>query len=107
MPIKEAIWDARAKWKDIGRKLKLTEGDIDAIHKRDDGECLHRVLLQWIRTGRATMLDLLAALESKIIDRLDIVKKIQSLPGEKQTELGLTTKEYTSPESKYKLLSFI
>ena len=101
MQIKETIWDARAKWKDIGRKLKLTEGDIDAIHERDDGECLHKVLLQWIQTGRATMSDLLTALESKIIDRLDLVGEIRSLTREKHIELSLTKAKYATEKSKY------
>ena len=100
MSIKEAIWDARAKWKDIGRKLKLSEGDIDAIHERDDGECLHRVLLQWIQTGKATTLDLLAALESKIINRLDIVREIQLLTREECFELGLN-EQFATQKSKY------
>ena len=101
MPIKEAIWDVRAKWKDIGRKLKLTEGDIDAIHEHDDGECLHRVLLQWIQTGRATILDLLTTLESKIIDRFDLVGEIRSLTREKHIELGLTKAKNAAEKSKY------
>ena len=81
MLIKEAIWEVRSKWKDIGRKLSSTEGDIDAIHEHNDGECLHQVLSQWIHTGRATINDLLKALENKMIGRPDIVREMHLLIG--------------------------
>ena len=89
MPIKEAIWDARAKWKDIGRKLKLTEGDIEAIHEHDDGECLHKVLSQWMHTGGAKINDLLKALENRIVNRSDLAEQIQSRVGENRDKVGL------------------
>ena len=89
MPIKEAIWDARSQWKDIGRKLGLKEGDIRAIHEPSDGECLHEVLLQWMHSGRATTAYLLMALESKAVGCSDLVKEIQSLKGEARAEVGL------------------
>ena len=106
MPIKEAIWDARAKWKDIGRMLKLTEGDIEAIHECDDGECLHKVLSQWMHTGGAKINDLLKTLNSKIVDRSDLAKQIQSRVGEKRDKVGLD-KDYEDISSKSKLTVFV
>ena len=89
MPIKEAVWDARSQWKDIGRKLGLKSGDIRAIHDPSDGECLHEVLSQWMHTGKATINVLLKALESKIIDRLDIARETRSLRGDERLAVGL------------------
>ena len=89
MPTKEAIWNARAKWRDIGRKLGLNDGDIQAIHEYDDGECLHKVLSQWMHTGKATIYDLMAVLESEVIDRPDIARKIRSRKGEDRGKVGL------------------
>ena len=89
MPVKEAIWDVRYKWKDIGRKLGLKSGDIQAIHEPNDGECLHVVLSQWMHTGKATLNHLLSALESKVIDCPDIAREIRSRTGEARTSVGL------------------
>ena len=97
MQLKEAIWDVRSKWRNIGRILSLTDGDIDAIHERDDGECLHQVMSQWIHTGRATVNDLVIALESRMIGRPDIVKEIKSLIGREYP------KDVTQDESCYRV----
>ena len=89
MPIKEAVWDARSQWKDIGRKLGLKSGDIRAIHDPSDGECLHEVLSLWMHTGKASINVLLKALESKIIDRSDLAREIRSLRGNERLAVGL------------------
>ena len=89
MSIKEAIWDARSKWRDIGRKLKVKEGDIESIHEHDDGECLHKVLKYWIHTGQATIDDLLTALNSKVVGHSVIAMEIKSRRGKERAEVGL------------------
>ena len=91
-PLFELIWDARSQWKEIGCKLGLTDGDTRAIKaesEHDTSQCLTKVLVQWMQTGKATIYDLLKALKSKDIDRSDIVSKIQSLEGEMRENVGL------------------
>ena len=107
MPTKEAIWNARAKWRDIGRKLGLSEGDIQAIHEHDDGECLHKVLSQWMYTGRATIYDLLTELESEIIDRSDIARQIRSRKGEDRRKVGLDEEDHDKRSSESVYINFI
>ena len=92
MPLKEAIWEARSKWKDIGRKLGLKDGDIHAIEESEHNkisEFLNEVLVQWMQTGKATIYDLFKALDSSVIGRSDIVRTIQSLRGEERKAVGL------------------
>ncbi len=91
MPLKEAIWDARSEWKDIGRKLGLTNGDIHAIKdgNKNISECLIEVLVQWMQTGKATIYEMLKALESAVICRSDIANTIRSRQGEERKEVGL------------------
>ena len=88
MPLIEAIWDARSKWRYIGLKLGLTYGDIHAI---EDGNknCLTEVLVQWMQTGKATIYEMLKALESAVICRSDIANTIRSRQGEERKEVGL------------------
>ena len=87
--MKRAIWEARARWKDIGRALDLSEGTIDSIHEREDGESLHKVLQKWMQSGKATIQDLLNALEDPTVDRTDIANEIRSLEGSDRTAVGL------------------
>ena len=101
MLLKEAIWDARAKWRDIGLKLKVSEGDLATIHGRTDADCLHEVLVHWMHTGRARIDDLLKALESKVIGHSDIAKEICSWKKEDQIRLGLSEDAETSKVSNY------
>ena len=81
-PLKLAIWEARAKWPDIGRALPgISEGTMLAIHDKDDGDCLHKVLSLWIHSGKATIRDLLWALADKTVYRNDITNEIHILKG--------------------------
>ena len=45
----DALWDARAKWRDIGRRIGVDEGTLDTIRAKDDGENLSDVLRHWLR----------------------------------------------------------
>ena len=87
--VKEAVWQARAQWKNIGRSLGLSEGAIQSIHDQDDSECLHAVLLIWIHTGNATINDLLDALENRTVGRRDLAHNIRALKGKDRINIGL------------------
>ena len=88
-PVYTAIYEARSKWKNIGRSLKVPGGTIASIHDPDDGECLHAVLTSWIQTGKAVTKDLLGALENKTVGRQDIAKEICNLQGNDRSDVGL------------------
>ena len=88
-PVKRAIWESRVQWRDIGRALDLSEGTIDSFHEPNDGESLHKVLKKWMGSGKATMHDLLMALDDVTVGRMDIAEKIRKLEGEARTEVGL------------------
>ena len=87
--VKRAVWEARTQWKNIGRSLRLSEGTIQSIHGADDGECLHIVLSIWMQTGRATINDLLDALEDVTVARHDIALNIRALKGKDRIKIGL------------------
>ena len=87
--VKRAVWQARTQWKEIGRSLELSEGTIQSIHEPDDGECLHAVLSRWMKTGQATISDLLKALEDRTIARHDIAHHIRALKGKDRIDIGL------------------
>ena len=82
--IKIVIWDARAKWRDICRKFELTEKDISAIHKRNNGQCLEMVLSKWMQTGKATFEELINTLQN--VGSADIARTLRE---ENHAETGL------------------
>ena len=43
-----ALWDARAKWKDIGRCIGVDAGTLDTM-KGADSDCLRDTLTHWLR----------------------------------------------------------
>ena len=88
-PVKSAIWQSRTSWRDIGRALDLSEGTIDSIKEPNDGESLHMVLKKWMQTGKATIQDLLTALEDRTVDRTDIANEVRTLKGKNRTAVGL------------------
>ena len=84
-PVKHAVWKARSLWKEIGRALGISDDTISTIHYTDDGECLHKVLSEWIHSGKATIHDLLQALADKTVERNDIKNEIHVLKGKSYT----------------------
>ena len=49
MDAESALWDARAKWRDIGRWIGVDEGTLDIMKGKDNGENLSDVLSHWLR----------------------------------------------------------
>ena len=51
--IQDKIWDARAKWYNIGLGLRLLPADLEVIDKEGDIEAKFRnMLLKWLRGGK-------------------------------------------------------
>ena len=106
--IKNAISEAREKWRDIGRALGLSEGTIQSIHRQtiyNSNESLHQVLSLWMYTGKATTQHLLEALEDPAVRRTDIANHMRDLRGEDRTNVGLEENKYSFLT--YMLLSMI
>ena len=88
-PVYTAIYEARSKWKNIGRSLNVSGGTIASIRDPDDGECLHACAHLLIQTGKAVTKDLLGVLENKTVGRQDIAKEIRDLQGSDHSDVGL------------------
>jgi hypothetical protein len=46
---KSALWNARAKWRDIGTCIGVDEGTLDTMNGKDPGDSLSGVLNHWLR----------------------------------------------------------
>lgn len=86
--VRSAILDAASQWRDIGQALRIPNGTLTTFHG-EDNECLNMVLTSWMHTGKATIHQLLEALESDIVGRGDIVTQLRSRQGEDRKKIGL------------------
>ena len=51
--VQDAVWDARAKWYNIGLRLGLSADTLDAIakaHQRQPEECFTDAMKEWLRS---------------------------------------------------------
>ena len=82
--IKNELWDARTKWKDLGDELKMSRGSLDsiAIVQRDDpGNCFRDMLAEWLRgSGNPPRIwpTIEGALRSQAVSRGDLADKIKN-----------------------------
>ena len=86
--VKNALLDAAYQWRDIGQALDIPPGTLMSI-RGEDNECLNEMLTKWMHGGKATIDQLLEALEEPGVDRGDIVSEIEALRGDKRSRVGL------------------
>ena len=51
----ESVWEARAKWYNIGLKLGVSVGTLDSINKaanQNPDNCLTAVIKDWLKNGK-------------------------------------------------------
>ena len=80
-----ALWDARAKWKDIGSCIGVDAGTL-ATMKGSDNVCLRDTLSHWLRgvyrpgeqnSKPRTWRTLIEALRTKIVNEAAMANKLE------------------------------
>ena len=74
----DELYDVRAKWYDIGLRLNVTAETLEKIKAPDDNSYLRQVLIIWLRSGKATWLDLCRALRHRTIDQGRLADSLQA-----------------------------
>ena len=83
--VKSALWNARAKWKDIGRCIGVDEGTLDTM-KGKDSDCFGEMLKNWLRgvykpgeknSKPRTWRTLIEALRDKIVNEEAMADKLE------------------------------
>ena len=75
--IKNAIWGAQAKWRAIGKGLKIPSHELDTFETfGSTGRSLEAVLLRWIHRGTASIDQLLDVLKCADVNEADIADNI-------------------------------
>ena len=76
----EAVWEARSKWYNIGLKLGISPGTLDAIKgaNQNPDECFTDMIKDWLNNGkpRPTWAAMTEALESRMVGYGDLAKKL-------------------------------
>ena len=83
--VKRALWDARAKWRNIGSCIGVDEGTLDTMKGKDD-DCLNDVLSHWLRgvynpkeknSKPRTWHTLIEALRDKVVNEEAMANKLK------------------------------
>ena len=79
--VQDTVWDARAKWYNIGLQLGLSSDSLDAIesdHREQSDNCFTAMLKQWLRRGnpRPTWHALAKALTSRPVGRSYLAEQL-------------------------------
>jgi hypothetical protein len=89
--VKNRIWEARSKWKDIGIELKLEITDLDAINGSDTGACFKEMLSIWLKQTkpRPTWSRMIKALKSRSVGFQQLAERIEMNSGTKKRDKSL------------------
>jgi hypothetical protein len=86
--VKDALWEARTKWYDIGLELEIAPTDLEAIEEGSGSDielCFRKMLYNWLSKSctkkRCTWKAIISALRSKVIH-------LESLADQLETEKG-------------------
>ncbi len=77
--VKCAVFEARAKWSDIGLKLGIRKSDLDNIQGSDNSSRLGEMLTIWLKRRHSmnpTWESLVEALKSDMVDQMDVAEMI-------------------------------
>ena len=79
--VQDAVWPARAKWYNIGLRLGILAGTLDAIaaaHLRNPDECLTDTIKEWLKNDepQPTWKALADALRSPAVGYADLANDL-------------------------------
>ncbi len=77
--VRDAVWPARAQWRDIGLEIGFLMDDLDNIEGRDNGSQLTDMLATWLKRQESLSPSrgkLVKALKSNAVQREDIARKV-------------------------------
>ena len=79
--VQDAVWPARAKWYDIGLRLGILAGTLDAIaaaHLRNPDECFTNTIKEWLKNDepQPTWESLVDALRSPVVGYADLANNL-------------------------------
>ena len=77
----EAVWEARVKWFNIGLKLGISAGTLNAIKKnnnQDPDDCLTAMLEHWLNNGKPkpSWAELIKALKSPMVGYAQLAEEL-------------------------------
>ena len=77
----ESVWEARVKWFNIGLKLGISVGTLNAIKKnnnQDPDDCLTAMLEYWLNNGKPkpSWAELAKALKSPMVGYAQLAEQL-------------------------------
>ena len=82
--VQDAVWEGRARWYNLGLKLGLTAGTLDAINlanQCDPNRCFTATLKEWLRTcERPSWSSLARSLRARTVGLGELADQIILIP---------------------------
>ena len=77
----EVVWEARAKWYNIGLKLGISVGTLDSISKANNqnpDDCLTAMIKDWLKNGKPkpSWAQLAKALKSPMVGYAQLAEEL-------------------------------
>ena len=88
--IQTELWNARAKWRKIGLKLKILPGELDVIEQdgSDVDAKFEKMILKWLRKGdECTWSILCVALSACTVNYKELADKIRKCKCLEETKI--------------------
>ena len=80
--VQEEVFDARAKWYDIGVNLEVPVGTLNSIRAQyhDPQDCLREMLMVWLKTidPQPTWKALVNALRSRVVGEAKLADELEA-----------------------------
>ena len=82
----EVVWEARSKWYNIGLKLGISPGTLDAIENQANqnlDKCFTTMIKDWLNNGKTqpTWAAITHALKSPMVGYSDLANKLCIISG--------------------------
>ena len=100
--VREALYQERSKWDDIGIELGISKNDIDAIRKEklgDTGECLTELISYYLKEDNASWSNIILALRAQSINNNDLAQKLEAKFIVLNTETASTSSSHKDKQS--------
>ena len=74
----DELYDIRDKWYNLGLRLNVSTEKLESLTSHDQDSCFRQVLVNWLKSGKATWLALCQALSHRTVGQEELARKLQT-----------------------------
>lgn len=74
----DELYDIRDKWYNLGLRLNVPTEKLESLTSHDQDSCFRQVLVDWLKSGKATWWTLCEALSHRTVGQEGLAKLLQA-----------------------------